>query len=72
MTKAYGRVKWSILRCILSFHCFTPHFVNLILECVTTSSYYVLLNVSTHGHFTASRGDKARGSPIPGLVHHSI
>lgn len=63
MAKAYDHVEWSLLKCLLLAHGFAPHLTDLILNCVSTPSYSLLLNGSAHGHFTASRGIR-QGDPL--------
>lgn len=63
MAKAYDRVDWSFLKGILLLHEFSPHFVDLIFNCISIPSYSVLLNGSPHIHFKASRGIR-QGDPL--------
>lgn len=56
MAKAYDRVDWDALKAIMKFHGFSPHFVNLVNECISTSSFSVLTEGSSYGVFLASRG----------------
>lgn len=56
MAKVYGRVEWGVLQNILKMHGFDERTIKLIMECVTTSSFSILLNGSPGGYFQASRG----------------
>lgn len=51
------------MKCLLSLHGFDSHFVQLILDCISTPSFSVLLNGSSHGFFQASRGIR-QGDPL--------
>ncbi|XP_031120886.1 uncharacterized protein LOC116024124 [Ipomoea triloba] len=44
MAKAYDRMEWSFLRCMLESLGFATGWVNLIMLCVTTVSYNFLIN----------------------------
>lgn len=63
MAKAYDRVDWSLLRSILALHGFSPPFIDLISNCISTPSFSILVNGSPHGLFNASRGIR-QGDPL--------
>lgn len=63
MAKAYDKVEWSLLHCILNLHGFAPSLSNLILNCVSTSSFSVLVNGTAHGYFHVNRGIR-QGDPL--------
>lgn len=56
MAKAYDMVEWPILICILKHHSFSELFCKLLLECLSTAHYSVLINGSPCGFFPSSRG----------------
>lgn len=59
--KAYDRVEWDcILKVLLGF---APKWVKWISQCISTTSFSVLLNGSSHGKFFPSRGIR-RGDPL--------
>ena len=44
MSNAYDRVEWSYLEGIMRKMCFRERWINLVMGCVKTVSYYVLVN----------------------------
>lgn len=49
MARAYHRVDWDFLAYVLHCHGFFDQFVSLILECISSPSYSLLLNGSLFG-----------------------
>ena len=49
MSKAYNRVQWSFLEKILLKLGFQDSWVALIIECITTVSYSILVNGEPKG-----------------------
>lgn len=56
LAKAYDRVEWAVLRCILLKLGFSAKFTELIMECVSTTSFSVMLNGTPFGLFKGGRG----------------
>ena len=56
MNKAYDRVEWVFLEQILLKLGFQESWVDLIMECITTVSYSILVNGEPKGMITPSRG----------------
>ena len=67
MSKAYDRVEWSFLEKILLKLGFWESWVALIMECITTVSYSILLNEEPKGMITLSRGLRQRDPLSPYL-----
>ncbi|XP_074271494.1 uncharacterized protein LOC141595428 [Silene latifolia] len=44
MSKAYDRVRWDFLEAVLVKYGFPPHLISLMMSCVTTVSYEILVN----------------------------
>lgn len=44
MVEAYDRVKWDFFELLLFHMCFDPYRILLIIQCVSTISYVVLIN----------------------------
>lgn len=49
MSKAYDRMKWDYLEQILVAMGFPPQFAQLILKCVSSTSFSVLVNKTPQG-----------------------
>ena len=63
MSKAYNRVKWSFLEIIMRKMGFHPRWVSLIMNCISTISYFILVNGEPHGFLKPSR-DIRQGDPL--------
>ncbi|XP_031131793.1 uncharacterized protein LOC116033173 [Ipomoea triloba] len=56
MAKAYDRMEWSFLRGMLLALAFAPWWVDLIMICVTSVSYNILVNGENGGQVLPTRG----------------
>ena len=63
MSKAYDRVEWLFLKKIILRMRFQESWVALIMECITTLSYSILVNGEPKGLIKPSRGLR-RGDPL--------
>jgi hypothetical protein len=63
MEKAFDSLEWSFLLKILDLLGFHPTWINWIGQCITTSSFSILLDGSPYGNFKPSRGIR-QGDPL--------
>lgn len=56
LKKAYDTVNWSFVQQMLVGIGFPPFFVKLIMECVTSPRFSIMLNGATCGFFKSHRG----------------
>lgn len=55
MSKAYDRVKWSYLQRVKEVMDFSPTLIDLIIKCVSTTTFTILVNKTPKGHIVLSR-----------------
>ncbi|XP_026417071.1 uncharacterized protein LOC113312538 [Papaver somniferum] len=63
MSKAYDKLEWSFLEKVLIKIGLSNHWVKLIHQCISTVSYFVLLNGSPDGLINPERGLR-QGDPL--------
>lgn len=56
MSKAYDRVEWGFLNAIMVQLGFSPQWIKLIMECITTVTYSILINGEPQPDFKPYRG----------------
>ncbi|XP_074309059.1 uncharacterized protein LOC141643690 [Silene latifolia] len=67
LRKAYDSIEWNCVKQILVGLNFPPKLIELIMQCISTTSYSICLNGHTHGYFKGERGLR-QGDPISPLI----
>lgn len=68
LNKAYDCVEWDFLETMLQCMSFPPHFIILLLLCIRSVSFLVLLNSIPSHHFYPSLGIRQGDSLSPLFV----
>ncbi|WOL04707.1 hypothetical protein Cni_G13429 [Canna indica] len=63
MSKAFDKLEWSFVIASLNRMGFHPRFIELIFQCISTTSYSILVGGQLHGFFKPTRGLR-QGDPL--------
>jgi len=67
LSKAYDKVSWLYIRLLLTHLGFDIGFIRWIMSCITTISFFVLINEATSPFFHSERGIR-QGFPLSSLL----
>ncbi|KAK1293023.1 hypothetical protein QJS10_CPB17g01017 [Acorus calamus] len=67
LRKAFDSVRWSFVKEVMKGLSFPPLIIELIMQCIQTPSFSVLINGSPHGFFNSNCGLR-QGDPLSPIL----
>lgn len=67
MAKAYDKLEWSFIEAVITNMGFCEQFTKLIMQCITTTHFAVLINGGPMGNITPNRGIR-QGDPLSPFI----
>jgi hypothetical protein len=56
LAKAFDRIEWHFIASALARKGLHDHFINLVHACISSPTFFVIINGQSYGHFKSSRG----------------
>ncbi|XP_074271342.1 uncharacterized protein LOC141595277 [Silene latifolia] len=67
LRKAYDSIEWIFVQQMLRSLNFPPHFIDLVMQCMSTTTFSIVLHGYSHGFFKGKRGLR-QGDPLSPLL----